>query len=78
MTNAQKTLVRLWLKTLQRVALQVEREIHPEEEAQEWAAIRECLEAKATNPSSQMGDTWSLQCLGGKSPSWTLGIQSNH
>lgn len=81
MNNAQKTIVRLQFATLvayaqANVSDETVGGFRPGQEEQEWQSIEDCLTAKAVNPTSQMGDTWSLAVLGFKSPSWLLGIQA--
>jgi hypothetical protein len=79
MTNAQKTLVRLFLATLKRVAAEVDHieggPLREGQEVEEWDMVTFCLEEKVTNRMSEAGDTWSLGIFGCKSPSWILGIQ---
>jgi hypothetical protein len=81
MTNAQKTLVRLFLATLKRVAADVNHiegeggPLREGQEVQEWDAIEACLIDKVTDPLARTGDTWSLGVLGCRSPSWILGLQ---
>jgi len=80
MNNAQKTLVRLQFATLMAYAMvavseEAVGELRPGQEEQEWDSVLDCLCAKAQNPNSSVGDTWSLAVLGFKSPSWLLNIQ---
>lgn len=79
MNNAQKTLVCLWLAAIERYARRTVDsvdDLRPGQYEQEWQSIKDCLEEKAKNTESRMGDTWALAVLGGASPSWVLGIQA--
>ena len=72
--NAANTLARLQMATLEAYArANVSHDLTAEEEAQEWALIREAVCYRAKHPLATWGDTWTLISLGYKSPFALIG-----